>query len=439
MKKIFWVFSFLLLASSFIFFAVSSSAMDANSNSTPSLPDVVMSTKDTSGDNLYVDANVLSVDITFNNLGTDQTDFWFCPKSDQNTCKVQKQKLHQTPAKSGTIKTTACGDGEDSLKSIEINGETCRIEKKSKPSQQPDYFHEGFVYRLGLYNDDSANAQINTAGFYVRHSIPYIKITPTNPRGRTKINVTLAGRRPGGTNLNNYQVTLNGTGKQSWYDASRCITTKDNDVTTYNSDHPPNSMDLPNDKWESPETFDASGGLLNEGNYTLQVKERVNDSTVGRAFHKNSCDGGYVYFEIPLTISTGEFQIGKIKYDPDNSDGDNEEKLNSFAPAPCAEADASDPKKCAVVRTAIGDINVTPEGFVKSLFELILMLAGFSGVIIIIYSGYMLMISRGDKEKLAAARETLTGAIVGLLFIVLSIVILEIIGVDILRIPGFGK
>ena len=49
------------------------------------------------------------------------------------------------------------------------------------------------------------------------------------------------------------------------------------------------------------------------------------------------------------------------------------------------------------------------------------------------------MVSRGDKEKLAGARETLTSAIVGLLFIVLSIVILEIIGVDILRIPGFSR
>ena len=49
------------------------------------------------------------------------------------------------------------------------------------------------------------------------------------------------------------------------------------------------------------------------------------------------------------------------------------------------------------------------------------------------------MISRGDKEKLQAARETITAAIVGLLFIVLSIVILEIIGVDILKIPGFSR
>ena len=48
------------------------------------------------------------------------------------------------------------------------------------------------------------------------------------------------------------------------------------------------------------------------------------------------------------------------------------------------------------------------------------------------------MTSQGNPEAVKAATEQLTSAIIGLLFIILSFVILEIIGVDILKIPGFG-
>jgi len=42
-------------------------------------------------------------------------------------------------------------------------------------------------------------------------------------------------------------------------------------------------------------------------------------------------------------------------------------------------------------------------------------------------------------EALKDARDQLISAIIGLIFIIFSLVILQIIGVDILRIPGFGN
>jgi len=48
------------------------------------------------------------------------------------------------------------------------------------------------------------------------------------------------------------------------------------------------------------------------------------------------------------------------------------------------------------------------------------------------------MYSRGDKELISQARAQLTSAIIGLTFIILAYVILSVIGVDILKIPGFG-
>lgn len=94
-------------------------------------------------------------------------------------------------------------------------------------------------------------------------------------------------------------------------------------------------------------------------------------------------------------------------------------------------------RKCIEVQTGIGNISTEPQGFVKSIFSLVLGLAGGIALILIMISGYSFMTSRGDPEAIKAATGRLTSAIIGLLFIVFAFVILEVIGVDILRIPGF--
>jgi hypothetical protein len=47
------------------------------------------------------------------------------------------------------------------------------------------------------------------------------------------------------------------------------------------------------------------------------------------------------------------------------------------------------------------------------------------------------MVSRGNPEQVQQAREQFTAAIVGLMFIIFSLVILQSIGFDILQLPGF--
>ncbi len=115
--------------------------------------------------------------------------------------------------------------------------------------------------------------------------------------------------------------------------------------------------------------------------------------------------------------------------------------------APCAKgldkngqetAEQNAINKCLVVDTAIGPLRVEPQEFIKSIFGLVLSLSGGIALILIIISGYRLMASRGNPEALQGAQEQLTSAIIGLLFIIFSLVILEIIGVDILKIPGFS-
>lgn len=93
---------------------------------------------------------------------------------------------------------------------------------------------------------------------------------------------------------------------------------------------------------------------------------------------------------------------------------------------------------CQGVNTGLGIIGTDPESLIESLFGIILSLSGGIALILIIISGYRLMTSQGNPEGIKGAREQLTAAIVGLLFIIFSIVILQIIGYNILHIPGFA-
>lgn len=107
-------------------------------------------------------------------------------------------------------------------------------------------------------------------------------------------------------------------------------------------------------------------------------------------------------------------------------------------PPPCLTGDMGADGKCKQITTGLGiSIPVDPVGFVKSLFGILLSLSGGIALVLIIMSGYQLMTSQGNPEKVQAAKETLTSAIVGLLFIIFSMVILQIIGVKILEMPWF--
>lgn len=112
----------------------------------------------------------------------------------------------------------------------------------------------------------------------------------------------------------------------------------------------------------------------------------------------------------------------------------------SLSPSNVPTGYALNPCPNGICSTAIGDINVaTPTGFIEKIFGILLSISGVIALILIIVSGYQLSLSQGNPEKVKNARERLTAAIIGLLFIIFSVAILQIIGVDILQLPGFNK
>lgn len=87
--------------------------------------------------------------------------------------------------------------------------------------------------------------------------------------------------------------------------------------------------------------------------------------------------------------------------------------------------------------TAIGCIQTTPEGFIKSFLGLGVGIAGGIAFLLILFSGFQMMTSAGNPEKLNAGKELMTSAISGLVLIVFSIFLLRLIGVEILGLPEF--
>lgn len=105
---------------------------------------------------------------------------------------------------------------------------------------------------------------------------------------------------------------------------------------------------------------------------------------------------------------------------------------------PCSE-DNLGPDGCKRINTAFGYVSTDASNFTRWVLGFILSISGGIVVLIIIITGYKLMTSQGDPEKIKNAKDQLTAAIIGLLFIIFSLAILELITKDILGLPGFGS
>lgn len=107
-----------------------------------------------------------------------------------------------------------------------------------------------------------------------------------------------------------------------------------------------------------------------------------------------------------------------------------------FTSLACKEDPESDNN--FICNTAIGEFSTSPEKFAQSVLQLFLGLAGGILIVLIMLNGYKFMTSQGDPEKIKDARDGIIAAISGVLLIIFSLAILQIITADILKLPGFG-
>lgn len=90
-------------------------------------------------------------------------------------------------------------------------------------------------------------------------------------------------------------------------------------------------------------------------------------------------------------------------------------------------------------KTAIGCIHTNPPEFVKDFLTFVIGIGGGIAFLMMLLGSFQMLTSAGNPEALQAGRERLTSAIIGLLFVIFAVLLLQVIGVDILKLPGFGR
>ncbi len=92
------------------------------------------------------------------------------------------------------------------------------------------------------------------------------------------------------------------------------------------------------------------------------------------------------------------------------------------------------------INTAIGCIPITDgNAFVEWLFPRLLGVMGGIAFLLMLYGGFLIITAGGNQEKIKAGQETITSAVAGLIFAIFSLFLLQLIGVDILQIPGLQR
>ncbi len=90
------------------------------------------------------------------------------------------------------------------------------------------------------------------------------------------------------------------------------------------------------------------------------------------------------------------------------------------------------------VATAVGCVPTQPVGLIKGLLGLVLGIGGGIAFLLMVGGSFQMITSNGNPESLKAGQDRFTSAIIGILFLMFSILILQIIGFGILNIPGFS-
>lgn len=105
----------------------------------------------------------------------------------------------------------------------------------------------------------------------------------------------------------------------------------------------------------------------------------------------------------------------------------------------CTTAPANEWRGCPAVITALGPIPTAPECLVKWVLTYAILMGGGIAFLLSLWGAITIILASGNPEKINEGKEIITSAITGLLFIILSIFLLRLIGVDILQLPGFAK
>lgn len=103
------------------------------------------------------------------------------------------------------------------------------------------------------------------------------------------------------------------------------------------------------------------------------------------------------------------------------------------------ECDSDGDGKNDGIITALGCIPTQdPTKFAGWILKIAIGLGGGIAFLLIVFGAFQVITSSGNPESVKKGTEMITAAISGLIFIIFSLFLLKLIGVNILNIPGFG-
>jgi len=92
------------------------------------------------------------------------------------------------------------------------------------------------------------------------------------------------------------------------------------------------------------------------------------------------------------------------------------------------------------INTQIGCIPAdNPNDTAAWIFKRVFLIVSAIALFLMVSGGIAIATSAGNPDKVKHGRENITAALTGLIFIILAIFLLRLIGVDIIKIPGFAK
>ena len=89
--------------------------------------------------------------------------------------------------------------------------------------------------------------------------------------------------------------------------------------------------------------------------------------------------------------------------------------------------------------SGIGCVRSDPAGFAAQFYGIGLGIIGGVALMLIIYGGFIIITSGGNPVELAKGKSYIYYAIGGLLLAIFGFIFMQVVVVDILRIPGFGS
>jgi hypothetical protein len=205
-----------------------------------------------------------------------------------------------------------------------------------------------------------------------------------------------------------------------------------------------------------PASTQVRGDLLNRNtgvNEPTKSPIQVSDNGTVTYSTGELAPGKYAFYFYPQDGDTLICPIDQIDEVTDKVESGNAPNPNQldFKSVVCDPKSTNAENRCAnasgeycdaekkVLKTAIGCIPTDPSLFVAGALKYLTGFSGGAALLMMIYGSFQMILSQGNAESLKKGREQFVSAIIGLLFVIFSVLLLQIIGVDILGLPGFKK